>query len=152
MQRLERWRAEQGKAMLVPFLAPATRRLAQQTYDPLLDTLQSGAKFWSAARQPRFQGAKPRILLLDSPYFLLREIRDALTSLDIPFATLQVPEAPPGGELADGAFVGELLRRALEFRPDFVLTVNHLGLDREGRLTELLDRLKLPLASWFVDS
>jgi spore maturation protein CgeB len=33
-----------------------------------------------------------------------------------------------------------------------VLTVNHFGLDREGRLAELLERLKLPLASWFVDN
>ncbi len=148
LQRLERWRAEQGKAMLVPFLAPATRRLAPEPYTALYDALESGAKFWRQARQPRFQGAKPRILLLDSPYFLLREIKDALTSLEIPFATLPVP----AGELAGGAFVQDLLRRALEFRPDFVLTVNHLGLDREGRLTELLDRLDLPLASWFVDS
>jgi len=45
------------------------------------------------------------------------------------------------------------LRAILErYDPDFLLTVNHFGLDREGRLAELLERLGLPLASWFVDN
>jgi len=39
-----------------------------------------------------------------------------------------------------------------DFRPDFVLTVNHLGVDREGVLFGLLAEMGLPLASWFVDS
>ena len=49
-------------------------------------------------------------------------------------------------------FVEELLRAVVEFKPDFVFTVNHLGVDREGVLIDLLARLELPLASWFVDN
>jgi spore maturation protein CgeB len=56
------------------------------------------------------------------------------------------------GKRGDVRFVERLLAAALEFKPDFVLTVNHLGVDREGVLQGLLDRLSLPLASWFVDS
>jgi spore maturation protein CgeB len=37
-------------------------------------------------------------------------------------------------------------------RPDFVLTVNHLGFDHEGMVTGLLNSLSLPFASWYVDS
>ena len=39
-----------------------------------------------------------------------------------------------------------------EFRPDFVLSINHLGLDTQGVLAGLLSSMNLPLASWFVDS
>jgi spore maturation protein CgeB len=49
-------------------------------------------------------------------------------------------------------FVERMLAEILSFRPDFVLTINHLGVDKEGILTDLLARLELPLASWFVDN
>jgi spore maturation protein CgeB len=39
-----------------------------------------------------------------------------------------------------------------DFRPDLVLTVNHLGLDTDGLLLSVFQRLSLPVASWFVDS
>jgi spore maturation protein CgeB len=58
----------------------------------------------------------------------------------------------PRGELGQGAFVEQLLSAVVDFRPDFALTINHLGVDREGVLTELLGKLRLPLASWFVDN
>lgn len=46
-----------------------------------------------------------------------------------------------------------LMNEALAgFRPDFVLTVNHLGVDHEGVLASLLKRHNVPLASWFVDN
>ncbi|MBQ7585157.1 MAG: glycosyltransferase, partial [Desulfovibrionaceae bacterium] len=40
----------------------------------------------------------------------------------------------------------------LAFKPDCCLTLNHMGVDREGILMDLLGRLELPLASWFVDN
>jgi spore maturation protein CgeB len=45
-----------------------------------------------------------------------------------------------------------MLTAVIEFKPDFVFTINHLGVDRQGALADLLDRLKLPMASWFVDN
>ena len=45
-----------------------------------------------------------------------------------------------------------ILRTIKDFRPDFVLSVNHSGFDREGNLSELLTCLKTPFASWYVDS
>ena len=49
-------------------------------------------------------------------------------------------------------FVSKMLATLTEFKPDFVLTVNHLGVDREGVLAALLDQFDVPLASWFVDN
>ncbi len=148
LARLEQWQRENGGLPLTPLMAPASRRLAPDLYAPLFHMLDAASRFWRQARHPKFQSERPRILLLDSPYFLLTEIKDALARLEIPFEALPVP----AGGRGSAAFVESLLHRVLEFKPDFALCVNHLGLDREGRLTELLERLDLPLASWFVDN
>jgi spore maturation protein CgeB len=149
---LERWRESLAgpgfPPPLAPLMAPTVRRIAPVFYGALHDALTASAGFWTRVAYPRFAAAKPRVLFLDRPYFLCTEIKDALARLEIPFAALPVPLADRGST----AFVEELLRRVLDFRPDFLLTVNHFGLDREGRLAELLDRLRLPLASWFVDN
>lgn len=142
------WQAKHGGGPFAPLMAPGARRIAPDFYAALAQALAASDAFWASARHAKFQSAAPRILLLDRPYFLLREIKDALTRLDIPWSGLEVGTGDVGRE----GFVEELLRRVLEFKPDFVLTVNHFGLDREGRLLGLLDRLGLPLASWFVDN
>ena len=146
--RLLEWQTAQGGGPFVVLLAPGARRLPSGGYAELSQALSASDAFWQSARYPKFQNVQPRVLLLDRPYFLQREIKDALTRLDIPWTAVDVGV---GDRMRDG-FVRELLDRVLEFRPDFVLTVNHLGMDREGRLAELLDRLGLPLASWFVDN
>lgn len=96
----------------------------------------------------KFASPKPRVLLLWRPYFLYREIETALDRLDMPHQRLDMGR----GERGETAVVEGLLAAVARFRPDFALTVNHLGLDREGRLTALLAEIGLPLASWFVDS
>lgn len=147
---LTRWQAEQGGLPFAPLAAPAARRVAPGLYGALFDALAASAKanFWDKATYPKFRSAKPRVLFLDRPYFLNAEIKDALTRLEVPWSPLAVPVEAQGST----SFVEELLRRVLDFRPDFVLTVNHFGLDSEGRLAGLLERLGLPLASWFVDN
>jgi len=168
---LRNWRAGHGGGPFAPLFAPAARRVDPPFYGALAAAISPGASaampaaisgaqpgripaddtgqgFWKRAAYPKFTGVKPRVLFFDRPYFLCAEIKDALTRLEIPWAALPVPVSGRGS----AAFVEELLRRVLEFRPDFALTVNHFGLDREGRLAELLERLDLPLASWFVDN
>ncbi|MDK9700656.1 MAG: glycosyltransferase, partial [bacterium] len=49
-------------------------------------------------------------------------------------------------------FVERLLEAVEATHPSLLLTINHLGFDEEGALTRLLEKLQLPIASWFVDS
>ncbi|HOE91945.1 MAG TPA: glycosyltransferase, partial [Candidatus Cloacimonadota bacterium] len=49
-------------------------------------------------------------------------------------------------------FIRNLMKDINDFKPDFILTINHLGFDKEGHLTELLSEMEIPYASWFVDS
>jgi spore maturation protein CgeB len=152
MRELERWQSEQSAGgfmrPLVPLMAPAARRIEPALYGALHDALAAGAGFWKRMAYPRFAAQKPRVLFLDRPYFLATEIKDALKRLGAPLRVQPVPLDDRGSS----AFVEELLTRVVEFKPDFVLTINHFGMDSEGRLCELLDRLRLPLASWFVDN
>lgn len=72
----------------------------------------------------------------------------AFTRLGAPHHFLTFPEGA-----ADVEDVVRSLNEAIDaFRPDFALTVNHLGLDREGLTAGILARRGVPLASWFVDA
>ena len=97
--------------------------------------------------RPLFRNRLPRVLCLTSKLFLVGEVTRACELLGAPCHYLETGES-----LEREAYLA-LVRRALDaFAPDFVLTVNHLGVDREGLLLAELEQAGIPLASWFVDS
>ena len=133
--------AASGFSALHLSLQPVQRRL-HPDYVAALAAALSGPPV-----SPRFAAALPRVLCLTSKLFLLGEVVAACARLGAPCRYLETGET-----LDRDAFVA-LVREAVgAFRPDFVLTVNHLGVDRQGVLLELVESLRLPLASWFVDS
>lgn len=155
---LDSWQQAQGlplHILRIPFyvrLDPGYYRALAEALAPLAvrnrtnNAAHSALPVW--ARHPRFVEVRPRILILRKRYFLYAEIEAALQRLAVPHAFVDVGE----GERMRPAFMEDLLRTVADFRPDFLLTVNHFGLDREGRLAGLLEDAHLPLASWFVDN
>lgn len=127
---------------------PGYLRLDRTYYGEVAARLRSRAVFSQRTGYARFAGTQARVLMLQGDYFLQGEIEAALRGLGVPARGLPLPDLARGST----AFIETLLTAVAEFRPDFLLTVNHLGLDREGRLMALLAELELPLASWFVDS
>ncbi|WP_027720245.1 CgeB family protein [Maridesulfovibrio zosterae] len=97
---------------------------------------------------PKFQNEFPRILLLTSQYFLMGEIVSACQRQSIPHMFINMDAKEMDLEI----FVRRISAAIKTFKPDFVLTVNHLGVDQEGVLNSLLQQFDLPLASWFVDN
>lgn len=91
---------------------------------------------------PKLQAPPYRIVLLDSGYLTVRECRTGLEKNGH-----SVFSIAPGPD-----FIKRLLTLLVEVRPDFLLAINHLGFDVDGKLTELLSDLKFPYASWYVDS
>jgi spore maturation protein CgeB len=91
---------------------------------------------------PKLKEPPFRVVLLDSGYHTVRECRKGLEKLGHKVFTIS-----PGPD-----FIKRLLTLLVEARPDFLLAINHLGFDEEGKLTELLTELKIPFASWYVDS
>ncbi|MBU1228768.1 MAG: glycosyltransferase [Proteobacteria bacterium] len=96
----------------------------------------------------RHQGRAPRLLLLTSAYFLLGELKAACQRLDVPHLLVDFASRSVDRDL----FVRTIREAAAGFRPDAILTVNHLGVDHEGVLYALAGELGLPLVSWFVDN
>lgn len=139
-----------GFMRLVPVAHPFYLRLDPEFYRFLKDRLEAGTKadFRSALGYTRFKDAFPRLLMITSRYFLLGEVEAACKRLGVPHRML----ALESDELGRAEFIEDLLQAVVEFKPDCVFTINHLGVDREGALVELLAALKLPLISWFVDN
>lgn len=150
LKQLSIWQMEQRGLPFVPLVNPVYQRLDNNYYGTLREQLAASRDYdyWTKARYPKFRNAKPRILLITSQYFLMGEIVTACKRLDVEHHFINLEEK----ELASSQFLEALLKAVVEFRPDFVFTINHLGVDREGVLMELLERLQLPLASWFVDN
>jgi spore maturation protein CgeB len=147
---LTRWQLRHGGLPFAPVLDPFYARLRPELYRVLAERLDLSRKvdFWSRARYPKFSSPVPRVMLLTSSYFLMGELEAACDRLGYETCFVQLPSQEVGSQ----EFVERMLAEILSFRPDFVLTINHLGVDKEGILTDLLARLELPLASWFVDN
>mgnify|MGYP003819227401 CR=1 FL=1 len=105
--------------------------------------------FEAVRRTPRF-AKRPYgcVVLVREGYFAQTELLAALAGLGV--RTVAVPVGARGD--AKAAFLDRLLQAILAHRPDFILTLSHTGVDPEGDLVTLLADLRLPLASWLLDS
>lgn len=147
---LTRWQEKHGGQPLNAAPLLFYQRLRPEFYAEIRKSLDASSSFnfWQKAQAPRFVSTKPRVLLLASKYFLIGELEGACKKLDLPYRLLMVGE--DGADMRE--FVKTLLETVVTFRPDCAVTLNHMGVDKEGVLMELLGKLQLPLASWFVDN
>lgn len=150
LRKLTQWQMQHKGKKMVPLGLPLYQRLDRDYYHYLYSRLNASRRysFWSKAKYEKFKTWPPRILLLTSKYFLMGEVQAGLKSLGFPFQMVTLGD----NELGCEEFVHRLLKEIIDFQPDFILTVNHLGIDKEGILIELLEQMHLPLASWFVDN
>ncbi len=150
LRLLTEWQKKHGGLPFAPIIHPFYQRLHKEWYGFIRTHLEASQRcdFWAKVRKPRFAGAAPRILLITSKYFLMGEVAEACKRLGIEHTLLTVPDE----SVASHEFIENFLTAVVEFQPDCLLTLNHLGVDREGILMELLEQLQLPLASWFVDN
>lgn len=95
----------------------------------------------------RFSGT-PKVLIIESPYFGVREICEAISELGWELLKVRLKELRSGTD----EFLKALLLSIATFKPDFVLTVNHFGFDEKGVLASIFSHYKIPCVSWFLDS
>ncbi len=110
--------------------------------------LTEGSARSQARASARF-GRRPRILVLRFEYFLEREILAALACLD---AEVRVFSPASEEEKTSAGYAQALLAATASFKPHFLLSVNLLGADPEGRMFEVMARLGVAWAIWLVDS
>ena len=150
LRQLSRWQMRHSGLRLLPVALPFYLRLDRTYYGTLQKELAASTRFdfWGRAVGPRFAGSQPRVLLLTSKYFLMGELEGACRKLGIEHRLVRIED----DSVACTDFVEQLLEAVVSFRPDCCITLNHMGVDVEGVLMDLLARLQLPLASWFVDN
>lgn len=128
-------------------------------YRPVLEALNKtvSVRLWDRLRYAKFKQDMQKVLLIDTGYFLVREAKQALVSLGHEVLLVPVKPDPPGkGGMKEGSdgdrIVSGLIEAIVKFKPDFILTMNHLGFDEDGVLTEFFRSIEIPVASWYVDS
>ncbi|MDR2339714.1 MAG: glycosyltransferase [Deltaproteobacteria bacterium] len=94
---------------------------------------------------------KRRLLFFKSGYYLDPELRRASVALGHHTGSWGIEDFKDQSK-DRGNDYRRLLEKIKSFRPDMVVTVNHLGFDTDGLLSSILARLGIPAASWFVDS
>ncbi|MEW6602066.1 MAG: glycosyltransferase [Nitrospirota bacterium] len=118
-------------------------------YGPILNALKNtmSVKLWDRLRYSKFKHDTQKVLLIDTGYFLVREAEKALQSLG--HGVLRLPITTKGnGETVVSSFI----EAVVDFKPDFLLTMNHLGFDQEGIMARFFSSIEMPVASWYVDS
>ncbi len=158
---LMRLRLEMQHPDIVVVHNPAYHQVWPEWSAVLLSELPPG-RMNSLFRHSRNSGPwqGKRVLVLQSGYFLLRECITAFRENEC--EVYELPLDPAGASISPSLdhrgvrvsadFLERLLEAIETFKPEFVFCVNHIGFDRQGRLLDLLDSLRLPLAVWYVDS
>ncbi len=150
LKKVTHWQNKHNDLPLLPLVNTQYLRFDSSHYKDIHEKLEASYSFdfWGKVRKKRFQNEQPKLLLITSKYFLMGEIVTACQLLGYEHRLLVIEDE----KLLQEEFVTRLLNEVVEFQPDAVFTLNHLGVDREGVLTDLLARLELPLAAWFVDN
>ena len=119
-----------------------------QNYSSVNKIAKKDSPSANANMQPNTSHDSLKVLIVYAGHLLISEVWKGLLSLGHEPRMLELKK----GEMSLSE-VEPLFKNAIEqFRPDFILTINHLGFDREGHMTGMLEKYKIPFASWFVDS
>ncbi len=102
----------------------------------------------SKFKYKKFQNPQLRVIFIDSAYVLTKECLEGIQQNGHLVKYIHLDK----DNYEYDVFIRDMLTTIIEFRPDFIMTINHLGFDQEGRLTELLTELEMPYVSWYVDS
>ena len=130
LKQLTRWQADQGGLAFEPVAHPLYNRLDRDYYVPLLEHIKASARidFWARARYPKFTTDQPRILLVTLPVLSHGRGDHGLRTPGHPHRFLQIENDETGRT----EFVEQLLGAVMEFKPDFVFTINHLAWTARG--------------------
>ena len=98
-------------------------------------------------RYDKFSAPVPRMLVLESRYWLDLACINAARAMGWDVEAVPVVM---GGTLPREN-IAQLFTKLVEFKPDFILTINLSGMDVDGMFAGLFEDLGVPLVAWFAD-
>ena len=118
-------------------------------YEPIRAALEKSISFrlWERFRYPKLASENLTIALFDLGYFLVEEIARALAALGHSVVRVHGQKDEKCSDI-----LGRVVETIALKRPDFFLTVNHLGFDEEGVLADFFRSIEMPAAVWYVDN
>lgn len=149
VKEITRHQMRVGIVPLSLFQLPSAIAVFPDYYAPIVSVLSRtvSLRLWEKFRYPKLQSEKARVAIIGFGYFLTREVEGAVKRLGHDVAQIPIRK----GEEGD-AIVARIMEAIVTFKPDFFLTMNHLGFDEDGVLTDFLRSIEMPVASWYVDS
>lgn len=149
LKEIARLQMEAGMAPLSLFSLSSAISASPSYYNPIVASLKKtmSLRLWEKMRYPKLRDDRCKIALVDFDYFLTREVEWAMRGLGHDVFKVSVSKGEEG-EL----IVSRVMNSLIEFKPDFFLTMNHLGFDEEGVLASFFNSIEMPVASWYVDS
>lgn len=143
---------EQMKAKMVPIAVfPLSSAISAFPchYHLLLKTLKNitSVRLWDRLKYPKFKDDLLNVALIDFGYFLTHEVEKTIKHLGHRVVKVPIIKGDDGG-----VTIARLMENILKFKPDFFLTINHLGFDEAGELASFFKTIEMPAASWYVDS
>lgn len=146
---ISREHREAGLPPLAVFVLAPEAAAFPDYYGPIREALERTISFRlrDRLRYPKFRKKELTVALFDFGYFLTEEIARAVKALG--HGVVRV-----GGSKDEtcGRILGRAMEAIVTHRPDFFLTVNHLGFDEDGTLADLFRAIEMPAAIWYVDS
>lgn len=85
-----------------------------------------------------------KILFLNNAYFLQNETIHLLKKLGHKVFDLKIQSDPK-------IMLNFMLKSCVEFKPDFIMGMNHLGFDDAGKTSQILNELNIPVVFWYLD-
>jgi len=95
----------------------------------------------------KFKSPPYRFLFLKYDYFLQHQLLTELRRQGHEAIELSMPK-----QVSSEDTLRTILNQAVEFRPDAVLALNNMGLDRQGVIIGVLSELSLPVIIWYLDN
>lgn len=149
IREVTRYQLKKGIPPLALFSLPSEVYIFPSYYQPIIERFRTSIKLklWERLRYPKFKEERVRVALIDFGYFLTREVKRAIESPGHRVLNIHIRKGEKGGEV-----ISRLIKAITGFKPDFIVTINHLGFDEDGALTSFFESIKMPVAVWYVDS
>ncbi len=147
LEKLLLWQQEHDKKDFSFIRNSQYLRLDREYYAKFekLVNMLADDNFWQSLRPKSFSNEDIKILFTEKSW-LSSELIHACERLNIQFMALDLKKSDNNDD-----YMKLLSNTVLTYKPDMVVTFNHLGIDSDGVFMDFLAKLELPLASIFVD-